>query len=126
LTAEALERGDLIFCEYASGDDHDDEISSEVMRETLSKLLQIDEVPPHTYFVGPNGIGDLAFQPLQKGEVLLLFEPFYDAEDVRRSLIPDAVIVPAGRSEEDEPPPMAKPANISSFQVITIFCCETD
>ncbi|MBI2100407.1 MAG: hypothetical protein HYT47_00040 [Candidatus Vogelbacteria bacterium] len=132
LTFEALERGDLIFCKIASGGydedevSNDDEINSEVMIDALSKLLQI-EIPPHNYVKNPNGITvDLAFQPLRSGEVLLLFQPYCDADDNEESLISARVTVPARRSGENEPPPLAKPASISMFEVMVIFCCKTD
>lgn len=125
LATEASERGDLIFCGYTSGDGDDEEINSEVLRNTLSKLLQI-EVPPHEYVTNLDRISqDLALQPLQKGEVLLLFNPYYDADDCEKSLISARVAVPTDKLE-DEPLPMAMPANISMFEVMVVFCSETD
>ncbi len=126
LTAEALERGDLIFCEYTPYDGDDSEINSEMIRATLSNLLQI-EVPPHEYVTNPDGaIFTMAFQPLCKGEVFLLFDPCCDADDRVRSRMPATVTVPTGMMEEDKPPPLARPANVSGFEVMVIFCCETD
>ena len=123
LTTKSLDRGDLIFCKHASGDgEGGDEVDPKVMMAALSNLLQT-EIPPHEYTVNADRIGNLAFQPLQKGEMLLLFQPLHDADDVMRSLMPVTTNITVGKSEEDEPLPLAKPASISGFEVIAIFCC---
>lgn len=124
LASRASERGDIVYGElFSAGGDSENPEEWEQMERALTDLLQIP-MPPHESVRAPDGTEDVDLQPLQEGETLVLFLPYYDADEVRDALLYARTPARVGQSQlPDEPPPMAKPANVSSFEVVVIQRC---